>query len=307
MTGTILEEAKLESISKEVSGDPRIHCLIGHGTGNQFYSVADLRYLGIWTQDRYEVKNGFKDSNGILKSYTDAKYTQRQIDYLWSVTYYQTEEQKLLLRAGDFVTLKPLHENSEYLSCQSIENSLDGRIKLELGAKRPTFLDSKEVLQNSPHGYIDRYMRENHEPITMQMDFYPGDPAHAIAAGSNAVAIAVPDKVKNESDRPRITLSVSLSPKAGTDPDYGRIGMRIWVVDGYTPFGYLVGTIGKAFSDSIPEIDITDLVDENTNNTIALDVMMAEEFTTAHSAYTEHPAISASLTMNFYKRGDLTV
>jgi hypothetical protein len=213
----------------------------------------------------------------------------------------------LLLKAGDFVTLQPLHESSEYLSCQSIETTKDGKIKLELGAKRPTFLDSKEVVQNSPHGYIDRYMRENHESITQTMAFYPGDPAHGVAAGSNAVTFAVPDKVKTVSDRPRITLSVSLSPKAGTDPNYGRVGMRVWVNDGYTSFGFLVAsTVGKAFNDSIPEIDVTDLIDENTNNTIALDVMMSEEFGTTHTVYTEHPAISASLTMNFYKRGELS-
>lgn len=308
MTGYIFEEQQLESIQKEVSGDPKVHCLIGHGTGNQYYSVGDLKYMGLWCQDIYEVKNGFKDDNGILKSYTNAKYTQRGTDYIWTITYNQDENHIILLNAGDFVTLKPLHESSEYLSCQNIQTSADGRVAIELGAKRPTFLDSKEVLQNSPHGFIDRYMRENHESITQTMTFYPGDPAHAVAAGSNAVAFTVPDKVKTASDRPRITLSVSLSPKADTESAYGRIGMRVYVVDGYTPFGFLVAsTIGKAFGDSIPEMDITDLVNENTSNTVALDIMMADEFSTAHSAYTEHPAISASLTMNFYKRGELAV
>jgi hypothetical protein len=306
MTGYILEEEKLESIQKEVTGDPKIHCLIGHGTGNQYYAKADLRYMGIWCQDIYEVKNGFKDVNGILKPYTDAKYAQRQMDYIWSATYYQDVDHKLLLRAGDFVTLQPLHENAEYLSCQSVESTADGKIKLELGAKRPTFLDSKEVLQNSPHGFVDRYMRENHEAITITTDFYPSDPTHEAVPGS--ANFTVPDNVKNVGDRPIITISLSLRPKTNAAPDYGRVAIKFWAGSGWCDFSYLTATtIGEAASDSLPEIEVTDLITAGASNVISIYVIMAKDYTTAHTVYTEHPAISMSATMNFYKRGELSI
>lgn len=288
MTGYILDEDKLESLEKNVSGDPMVHALFGRGKGSQRYSVGDLTYLGpIWYQDWYEVENGFKDDSGNLKTFTDAKYEARKIDYVWKATFRQDEANKLLLNGGDFVTLQPHHEASEYLSANSIEITGSGEVSVELGAKRPTNLDSWEAMQGLSRGYTDRSFLQSHEDLTpAQITFTPP------AVGS--IVFAVPDSVLTASYLPRIALSLTLAVQDDPDADIGRVAVRVKIGTTNINFGNIVATtIGGL---EIPEIDVTDAITQNASNTVNIEVFAVTGTL---------PILSASGTMHFYKRSEV--
>lgn len=298
-TGYYFFEKDLEEINKSIPDDTKVHCLVGKGVGNQYFSSADLSYTGFWNQDTYEVEHGFKDSNGILQAHTEDRYNYLQKDWQWQITL---RNKNVLLGPGDYVYLKPNHEAEEYLSCQKIEYSSGGLLTLELGAKRPTNTDSWEVMQGLDRAFTDRYLRELHESITQSTTFYPADPAHSSTAGS--LAFSVPDGVLDASKRPRITLSLSLSPSTSvTDISYGRVAVTILIGSAKVRTGHIVATtIG---GESLPEIDVTDYITAGASNTAYISAYMATEYGESHVAATGHPQIGVSGTMKFYQRGEM--
>ncbi len=302
-TGYSIYEKDMINIQKSTPEDSKVHCLVGQGVGNQYHSLGDLSHKGFWNQDFYEVEHGFKDDGGILKSHVAEKYNQRQTDWQWRVAVPQTEAGSLLLNPGDFIRIYPYHEKPEYMSCQLIEDS-PGQVVLELGARRPRYIDAWEVLQGMDRSYTDRYLRTAHQAITQSCTFYPSDPAHTATAGTTT--FAVPAGVLDYALRPRITLSLRLNLTSNKSLNLGRVAVSIAVGGVLVPFGQLSATtIGDAAGEGIPEIDITNYITANANNTITYNVYMALEFSDAHSDSTGHPQISASATMNFYKRGDI--
>jgi hypothetical protein len=301
-TGYVLYEKDLEEISKEVPGDAKVHCIIGKGMGNQYYAHTDLSYTGFWNQDVYEVEHGFKDASGILKSHSEDKYDSLQTDYQWKVSLRQKAGKKVMLQAGDFLTLAPNHEPEEYLSCQTITQSTGGKLEIELGARRPRYIDAWEVLQGLDRSFTDSYLQEAHEAITQSTTFYPSDPAHSATAGT--LTFAVPDGVLNSDIRPRVTLSLSLRAQTTTSLKFGRVAVKVSVDGVWLHTGMISATtIG---GEDIPEMDLTDYLTAGADNAVTIDVMMVNEVTDTHVASTGHPQISASGTMNFYKRGEMT-
>lgn len=288
MTGYILSEDTLVSLEKNVLGDPMVHGLFGIGKGNQRYSVGDLTYLGqIWYQDWFEVENGFKDASGNLKTFTDAKYASRLIDYVWKATAKQDKNHKMLLNGGDFLTIKPHHEAEEYLSANNIEYMGDGQATVELGAKRPTNLDTWEAMQGLSRGYTDRSFLQSHEDLTpAQITFTPP------AVGS--IVFSVPDSVLTASYLPRITLSLTLAVQDDPDADIGRVAIRVKIGTTNINFGNIVATtIGGL---EIPEIDVTAAITQNASNTVNIEVFAVSGTL---------PILSASGTMHFYKRSEV--
>jgi hypothetical protein len=294
-TGYVFYEKDLTDIQKSIPDDAKVHSLTGVGVGNQYYTCADLSYTGFWNQGVYEVEHGFKDFNGILMSRTDEKYGSMQTDWQWKI---RMQNKDVLLLPGDFVTLAPNHEPQETLSCQIIEYSAN-ELTLELGARRRTNADTWELLQGLDRGFTDTYLLELHQPITQTTTFYPSDPAHAAPSGS--LAFAVPVGVLDASKRPRITLSLTMKAQSSAvDISFGRVAIVVSVGTNAIRVGQLVGT---TIGEPLPEIDITDVVTANATNTVYINVYMVNEYSQSHTAYTSHPQISVSGTMNFYKRG----
>jgi len=282
MTGYILQENKLTAIEKSIPDDPRVHCLICQGEGNQFYAVCDLSDTGlIWTQDIYEVEGGYKDASGILVTHGDAKYAALQNDYQWKVETYE----KLQLAAGDFVTLKPTKGESEYLSIAEYEINSKNLVTLKLGSTDPKFLDSWEVLQGFDKGYTDRYIQTSHEAITQPTTFTP--PA------TGTLTFTVPTDALEAALLPRVTLKLTLNLQSDTGLLVNRVAVRLMVGTAYPAFGqFPPTTIGGI---ELPEIDVTESVVAGAN-AFTIDVI-PESGTISQ--------ISASGTMNFYKRSEI--
>jgi len=329
----VLQENKLSDIEKSIPNDAQVHCLIGKGKGNQYYSKCDPSYLGIWTQEIYEVEDGYKDASGILKSHTDAEYARRAQDYQWKVSTYE----KMQLASGDSMELRPNKEPIEVLSIAEYTIELDGKKSISLGASRPKFIDSWNVIQDFSGGYTDKYIKTARAAITQTADFTP--PATA------DLTFKVPVGALLATIRPRITLSLDISLANGTswvtgilyhvtdrvthtgaeyvcisehtssiagavgnepgigntwatkwssDPLLvGRVATRIMIGTDYVRFGqFPPNTIGGI---GYPEIDVTDDVVEGDN--IFKISLVAVTGTL--------PLLTASATMNFYKRSEI--
>lgn len=305
MTGYVLVESDLDAIEKTTPGDPKIHCILAKGEGlREFYSYGSLAYLGIWTQDLLEVKYGFKDDDGILATHAEAEWLKRQQDYQWNVKFHQKKGLEYLIRPGDFATIRPMYEPEEYLSASNIAMHGDGTVDIEFGAARIKFLDCWKVWEGLPGGFSDRYMRTSHEPITQTGNFYPTDPAHVAAEGE--LTFAVPSGVLDDNLNPRITITLDLNPSTDTSLSFGRVAVRLRIGDDYpNNCQFIATTIGDAAESSSDEMDVTDYITAGTDNKIYLEVVAVDEFTDTHADYTGHPEISASVTMNFWKRGSL--
>lgn len=300
-TGFIFDETDLSSIERKCPSDPMLHAVIGQGVGNQFYSTGDLTYKGIWTQEKHEVDNGFKDEDGILIPHTDAFYEGRLLDHQWVISF-PRKLKKYIFWPGDYITLRPYKDAEERLSCTMITESANGVITFELGAKRPTYATAWDILNDTKAGYTDRYLRENASSISQTGTVYPSDRLH-LDAPACELTFAVPEKVLDTDLKPRITLELSLTPDGEDKPLFGRVAILIAVDDIKPNVGQLVATaMGDVADEGLPEIDITDLVTADADNVIKVWVKMAAEWSDSHTAYDEHPLINVSATMKFYKR-----
>lgn len=326
----ILHENDLESIAKVIPDDPKVHCLIGKGIGNQYYSVCDSLYTGLWTQEIYEVDNGFKDAKGILIQHVDAEYARRQQDYQWKVGTYE----QIMIAPGNVIGLRPNKEPPETLSIAEYTIDAKGKKTISLGAKRPKFLDSWDVIQNFSGGYTDEYIKSSRDSISQTANFTPPETADltftvpsdalvttnlprvtlaleiSVANGTSwllGATYAIDDRVTNDgSDYVCIAghvATAALEPGDGTgdweeawksDPVLiGRVATRIMKGDAYVRFGqFPPGTIDGI---GYPEIDITDDVVKGEN--IFKVGVVAETGSL--------PLMVANATMNFYKRTEV--
>jgi hypothetical protein len=277
----VLQENKLSDIEKSIPNDAQVHCLIGRGKGNQYYSKCDPSYKGIWTQEIFEVEDGYKDASGILKTHTDAEYASRLQDYQWKVGTYE----KMQIAAGDQMELRPNKEPMEVLSVAEYTIEADGKKSISLGASRPKFLDAWDVIQGFSGGYTDKYIKTAHAAITQSVDFTPP------ATGS--LTFAVPTDSLDTAISPRITLSLSLNVKSDTALAVGRVVTRLMIGSAYVRFGqFPPSTIGGL---GYPEIDVTEAVVAG-NNTFVIYVVPESGSVSQ---------LAASATMNFYKRSEI--
>jgi hypothetical protein len=276
--------------------DPKCCSLTGMGEGYQYYTARDINHVGPWVGRTYDVPHGFKDSIGFLPTYTEDQFDLAQLDYQWEIGTYRPID----ISPGDFLKLQPRNELSEVLSCEKLIRISSGESVVTLGAARPRFADSWEALQEITQGFTDRTIWKTNAAVTQTATCYPYDPAHG---GTDAVLIfAVPDKVKSDELKPRITLAPSLSYSTlSAIPTSQRCMIKI-VVNGIDMLPVKNITVGS----SLEAIDITTWITQGVNNEIHYQVFFAKEVSEAHSDYSGHPLLSVSGTMNFYRRMSLT-
>lgn len=63
--------------------------------------------------------------------------------------------------------------------------------------------------------------------------------------------------------------------------------------------------IGYEIGQTLPEIDITDLITSGAENRVYCYVYLAEEYSATHTSEASHPTINWSATMHFYKRKEM--
>jgi hypothetical protein len=276
--------------------DPKCCSLTGMGEGYQYYTARDINHVGPWVGRTYEVTHGFKDSLGFLPTYTEDQFDLAQLDYQWELGLCQ----QLDISPGDFLKLKPKHEQPEVLSCEKITRTSSGESILVLGAPRPRFADSWEALKDITQGFTDRTIWKTNASVTQTATCYPYDPAHG---GTDAIlTFAVPDKVKSDELKPRITLSPSISYSTlSTIPISQRCNLHI-IVNGIDMLPIRNITVGS----TLRAMDITAFITQGVNNEIHYRVFFAKECAGSHSDYSGHPQLSVSGTMNFYRRLSLT-
>ena len=293
-----LYEDECTDIQRSTISDPKIHGLTGIGEGCQYFSTGELESKGIWIQDVYDVPGGFKDSNGVLIKKLMEKFVSRQHDYQWKVTTYR----KLVLLPGDFIRFHPKWELPEDLSVISYEENSDHELVLELGARQPTNSDVWEAYQDISYGYTAGYLQESHIDIqATAADFYILDPTH-FTAPLGELTFAVPAEVLDATLLPRATLDLTIDFKTETVLKAGCCAVELKTDEVYRQYGNFIGwTPGS----EIKQIDVTSWLTAGASNVITIGVYMANEYTVAHSAYTEHPVLTANGTMKFWKRKEL--
>jgi len=87
------------------------------------------------------------------------------------------------------------------------------------------------------------------------------------------------------------------------DLEFGRCATELTIDDADVPDGALVGLcIGSRETSALPEIDITDSITTGAENKLKLWVHMSTDYAPTHTTFEDHPEISVSATMKFYKR-----
>lgn len=358
MVGIVIEEKELRSISKSMPQDAKVHCLIGKGMGGSLYSFGDLKYMGLWSQDIYEVDYGFKDDAGILIPHTEAEFTRRYLDHQWRLEYPQKPGKELMAKAGDFITLRPYHENHEHLSINRLTRKGNSTLEMELGSRQPKYLDTWKIIQGSNKGFSDKYLQPTLASLSKTATFFYRDPAH-MTSPSGEMEFDIPGGVLDDKLNPRVVLTLSLTnvpwaqwltstayvagttpsrvynlvgganniyrcksghtSGASTEPGVGASWTTYWALEGVSDLdpgrtaitlsiddenfngGWIIGrSIGEDSAEL--EIDVTDKIVAGETQTIKIDVTLAQEVTTTHTDYKGHMQISASGTLDFYKR-----
>lgn len=194
------------SIQKATASDPKIHTLIGVGLGSQYYTADDPTYKGIRIIEKYEVEDGFKDTDGNMADSVTKKWESRQIDHRYTIE----TTRKMVIEPGDSVEFRPMDSAPESLSISSIEDESSGLTRLEMGAPKMDLTTVEEARSGISSEYTVGYLKESHVSKTGSCTFYVQDPAH-VTAPNGSIDIAIPPGVLAEDLNPRITLSLSLS------------------------------------------------------------------------------------------------
>jgi len=290
-----LYESECSDVRRSTTGEPKIHMLTGKGEGCQYHTTGDPDAAGIILWESVDVESGYKDADGILIEYVIDEYQVRQQDYQWAVT----TRRKLILQAGDFIKFHPKYEQPEELSVISFEKNSDKSLSIELGSRQPDFSDAWEASQDISNGYAANYLLESHVSISATAaDFYINDPAHPTAP-IGELTFAVPADVKNADLLARITLDLSIELKTDKLLTVGCCAVELKTDETYRQYGNIIGWSPGV---DIAEIDITDWITANASNVITVGVYMADEYSAAHAAYTDHPVLTANGTMKFWKR-----
>lgn len=288
-----LYEAECSEVSRSTASEPMVHCLTGKGMGCQYFSIEDEDVQGIWLHETIDVESGFLDA--LLVDYTIDEFLTRLQDYQWQVT----TKRELMLSPGDIINFHPKWEAPEELSVMSLEEDESKDLTLELGARQPDYSDAWESSQSIGNGYSAGYMQESHLEIQATTpDFNINDPAH-ISAPLGELTFAVPDNVLATNLVPKITLDLSINFKTDKLLKVGCCAVELKTGSVYRQYGNFIGWTPGG---EIKTIDITTWLTAGTSNVITIGIYAANEYTVAHSAYTEHPVLTASGTMKFWKR-----
>lgn len=299
-------ESDVRGLTKSVPNDPKLHALVGNGYGNIKYTHADLSYMGLWIQDVYDVDNGFADDLGILKTYTDDEFWRRWYDYQYKfiLDYY------LEVDPGDIVKIIPERWPAEELKVVDIKYSSEGTTEIELGVRTPNNADKWEPNQDIGKGFTSHYLTVQRDDIecNAEVTFQPKDPEHMVV-DDGEIVFTLDEGILDDAVNPRVTLALTMNNEGytleeGEELDYGdmllgRAAMRLLWDDVYIPNGCISG-FGIGYS--IPEIDVTDFLTEDDDNTVAVDLALATEVPREHNDYTGHPNFSLSGTLHFWRR-----
>ena len=342
------------SIEKSTAGDPKTHCTIGQGFGEQRYSADDPTYMGLRVHEILEVESGFIGDDGMFQRKVDAHYTGRQQDQQYDIEV----ARQFQIYPGDYFKFYPLHATPGIFRSQEIVES-PGKTKLSLGHKDLTLKDVEDARESTPGGFTDKYLRDQRESLTKTETIHISDPSHVFAP--TGMEFYIPPGVDLDKYNPKITLGLTISPVDNTamwktstayvigdevycddsdeitklyrciadhtsaastkpgigaswatdwieisetkDLDLGRCALEVKIDDVVVPDGAIVGLcIGQTSSSSIPEIDITDSITTKATNIVKVWVHMASEYDVVHTDEEDHPELSVSASMNFYKR-----
>lgn len=291
-----LYEDECIEVSRSTVSEPRVNCLIGKGAAGNVFSIENENTNEICLMEIVEVESGYLDTDGLLTEYVIDAFQARQHDYQWNVT----TRRELAIKAGDFITFHPNFEAPEELSVISYEKNSDKELQIELGARQPDFSDAWEASQDISNGYSSKYIQESHQSITgsLAAEFYINDPAH-FSAPVGSMVFEIPANVKDTDLLPRITLDLSISAKTEKPLTIGNCALELKKDGTYRRYGNFVGWSPGV---DIPTIDVTDWITAPGPNTITIGVYMADEYSETHGAYTDHPKLTASGTMKFWKR-----
>lgn len=309
------KDGHITEIYCDPAPDPKVHSLTGIGRGSQIYSKADLDWHGVFVRGLTEFADGFKDADGYLTTFTDAKYAVLQNDAVWKVT----TPRHSVVAPGQYIRLKPRHELPVNLVISSVEEDLLGKeMVLELGNSSPGPQDSWDsVLETSIDGYTEELVTEKHAAVSpAAVTIRVAAPCHV---GEQAdLSFAVPKGAKDAALNPRIILELTIQvnrPAGDTSESQTDLGPCVYLVQAgatagaATPvkFGYFVGIQPGC---SIPAIDVTDHMTADTTNHVLVDVKMANNVTDdsaadPHTTTAEHPLVSISATMRFLERAEV--
>lgn len=287
-----LSEADLLTYEAVATSKPAVQALMGMGDGNQYYTKCDPNQVGLWIYDKYEVENGFRDSNGILIPYTDAEYAARANDSIINVT----TARPLVLRPGDFIKLSMEGEPSEVLSAHLIESSKKGSLRLQLGARSHDFIDMWRARASPESGYKDYYMMECYSEITGSATFKVSDLTHNNCT-PGTMTFAVPAGCLTTVPYPRVTLEISIDLDGYVKTVYGRWEVIAQIGGSSGDYTWLGSWM---LGDPCPRMDVTDKITEGANNVLTF---FADLFgDTSGAKCSEHPTAKVSATMRFWKR-----
>jgi len=293
-----LYEDECSEVRRSTTSEPMVHVLTGKGVGCQYWSFEDEEATGVILWEHLDIESGYKDASGLLVDYTIDEFLTRLQDYQWNVT----TRRKLILQPGDFIEFHPKFEQPEELSVISFEKNSDGELEIELGSRQPDFSDAWEASQDRGNGYAASYLLESHVAVSATAaDFYINDPAHPTAPVGE-LTFTVPADVKNADLLARITLDLSIDLKTDKLLTVGCCAVELKTDETYRQYGNFIGWSPGV---DIPEIDITDWITANASNVITVGVYMADEYSASHAAYTDHPVLTASGNMKFWKRREL--
>lgn len=289
-----LYESECTDVSRSVPDDPRYHALTGIGDGCQYLTVEDADWVGPYLHGKYEVEMGYKDSDGRLSDQLLDEFLSQAQDWQWKVT----TQRELLARPGDLVEFHPVYEAVEQLRIITIEETSDGDLTLELGARQPIFSDSWEAEQDLTSGYTNKYMMESHKSASATVSaWYCRDVAHD-GAPDGELTFTVPAGALDTDLNPRVTLDLSINLETEKTLNVGSCAIEMLKSGAYLRYGNIASwTPGT----DIQRIDITDWVAVGSN-TITITIVLASEYQESHSAYTDHPQFSASADIKFWKR-----
>lgn len=254
-----ITEDECTSSERSIAEEPRVHGLIGIGQGNQIFTIPDKTYMGkFWIWGKYEVDNGFLDSDGLLVEDTLEKFVNQITDFQWAIT---TKRRITGIRAGDFIKFHSKNSGIEELSTATISRDSDGNLKLELGARRPTRADAHEAEQDVGYGYDDSYISESHKNISGvsnssssdTRDFYPTDDAHVSTGGS--IRFWIPGSILDDDLIPRVTMKLSVDADSSLPLTFGACALELKKSGDYLRGGSFIGWTPGA---DLPDIDVTD-------------------------------------------------